>query len=278
MAILLGAAAGDAAPTSSTASTPLCSSTTSRPSSSTSASSRSSRCSSLAEVLLAFYLQQRLVIRWRVWLNDRRPARLARRPRLSPRPLHRRLRWTTPTSASRKTSSSLPQDSVTLAVGAVTALMQPGVLHDHPVGAVRAVDAVRRGDPPRDDVQRLPLRDHRLGHRVPDRSPADQVELPAGAVQRLVPLRAGAAARQLREHRVPPRRGGGAGRVARAVRPGDRQRLGDRVPEPEVPGLQPGDHPVLADHPAGHPGPALLRPADHVGRHPADRVRVQPGP
>ena len=59
--------------------------------------------------------------------------------------------------------------------------------------------------------------------------------------------------------------------------PRHRQHLGDRLPESEVPGLQPGGHPDrrgLPDHP---PGAAVLQRADHPRRRPADRQRVQPG-
>ena len=38
-----------------------------------------------------------------------------------------------------------------------------------------------------------------------------------------------------------------------------------RVPEPEVPGLQPGGQPDRGGVPADHPGPTLLRWADHPG-------------
>ena len=46
--------------------------------------------------------------RWRVWLTDRLTGDWLDRPRLLPRPVHRRHRSTTPTSASSRTSTSSP--------------------------------------------------------------------------------------------------------------------------------------------------------------------------
>ena len=61
------------------------------------------------------------------------------------------------------------------------------------------------------------------------------------------------------------------------VRRGHRQHLGDRVPEPEVPGLQPGGQPDRGGVPVHHPGPALLQRADHPGRRDPDRHGLRPG-
>jgi putative ATP-binding cassette transporter len=77
---------------------------------------------SLAQVLIAFYLQQRLVIRWRVWLNDR-----VLNDWLGDRAYHRG-RYTAapvdnPDQRIQEDVGSLTLDSVNLAVGAVTALV-----------------------------------------------------------------------------------------------------------------------------------------------------------
>ena len=55
------------------------------------------------------------------------------------------------------------------------------------------------------------------------------------------------------------------------VRRCHRQHLGHRVPEPEVPGLQPGGQPDRRRLPDDHPGAPLLQRADHPGRRHADR-------
>ena len=76
----------------------------------------------LAEALLAFYLQQRLVIRWRVWLNDDvlhdwLDGRAYHRGRYTAAPVDN------PDQRIQEDVENLPQESVTLAVGAVTALI-----------------------------------------------------------------------------------------------------------------------------------------------------------
>ena len=77
---------------------------------------------SVAHALLAFYLQQRLVIRWRVWLNDHvlhdwLEGRAYHRGRYTAVPVDN------PDQRIQEDVQNLPQDSVTLAVGAVTALV-----------------------------------------------------------------------------------------------------------------------------------------------------------
>ncbi|MDT7576683.1 MAG: vitamin B12/bleomycin/antimicrobial peptide transport system ATP-binding/permease protein [Pseudonocardiales bacterium] len=77
---------------------------------------------SLAQVLIAFYLQQRLVIRWRVWLNDRvlndwLGGRAYHRGRYTETPVDN------PDQRIQEDVASLTSESVALAVGAVTALV-----------------------------------------------------------------------------------------------------------------------------------------------------------
>ncbi|HEY0813997.1 MAG TPA: ABC transporter ATP-binding protein/permease [Pseudonocardia sp.] len=76
----------------------------------------------MAEVLLAFYLQQRLVIRWRVWFNDRvlgdwLDGRAYHRGRYTAAPVDN------PDQRIQEDVGSLTSDSVSLAVGAVGALV-----------------------------------------------------------------------------------------------------------------------------------------------------------
>jgi vitamin B12/bleomycin/antimicrobial peptide transport system ATP-binding/permease protein len=76
----------------------------------------------LAEALLSFYLQQRLVIRWRVWLNDHvlhdwLDGRAYHRGRYTAAPVDN------PDQRIQEDIQNLPQESVTLAVGAVSALV-----------------------------------------------------------------------------------------------------------------------------------------------------------
>lgn len=76
----------------------------------------------LAQALLAFYLQQRLVIRWRVWLNDHvlhdwLDGRAYHRGRYTAAPVDN------PDQRIREDVASLTSESVTLAVGAVSALV-----------------------------------------------------------------------------------------------------------------------------------------------------------
>lgn len=76
----------------------------------------------LAEALLAFYLQQRLVIRWRVWLNDRvlhdwLDGRAYHRGRYTATPVDN------PDQRIQEDVASLTSDSVSLAVGTVGSLV-----------------------------------------------------------------------------------------------------------------------------------------------------------
>lgn len=76
----------------------------------------------LAQALFAFYLQQRLVIRWRVWLNgyvlgDWLDGRAYHRGRYTATPVDN------PDQRIQEDVSNLTQDSVTLSVGAVGALV-----------------------------------------------------------------------------------------------------------------------------------------------------------
>ncbi len=76
----------------------------------------------LAQALLAFYLQQRLVIRWRVWLND-----YVLHDWLDGRAYHRGRYTATPVDNPdqriQEDVATLTSDSVSLAVGAVGALV-----------------------------------------------------------------------------------------------------------------------------------------------------------
>jgi putative ATP-binding cassette transporter len=75
----------------------------------------------VAQALLSFYVQQALVIPWRVWLNDRvvsdwLDGRAYHRGRFTPSGVDN------PDQRIQEDITSFPTDSVTLAVGAVTAL------------------------------------------------------------------------------------------------------------------------------------------------------------
>ena len=106
--------------------------------------------------------------------------RLARRHRLPPRPVHPRSRRQ-PGPAHPGGHRHLPGDDGDAGGGCRQRAGVAGVVHDHPVAAVRAARRARRRAPPGDDVRRVPLRHRRHRDRLPDRPPADPAELPERA-------------------------------------------------------------------------------------------------
>ena len=178
----------------------------------------------LAEALLSFYLQQRLVIRWRVWFNGR-----VLHDWLDGRAYHRG-RYTAaavdnPDQRIQEDVASLTQESVTLAVGAVGAL----------VSLVSFTIILWELSGP------LTL----AGVEIP--RAMTFIAYLYVIVASVVAFRIG---RPLITLNFLRERFNASFRYAL---------------QPEVPGLQPGDHAVLTDHPAGHPGPAVLRPPAHAG-------------
>ena len=268
-------------PTSPTASTPRCRTATRRRSAATSSSSRSCRWSSLAQTLLAFYVQQRLVIRWRVWLNDRivddwLDGRAYHRGRFTKDPVD-------------NPDQRIQQDVASF-IGVLAVARHrrdqldgvAGVVHADPVAAVGAAHARSGVEIPRAMTFAAYLYvivatviAFRIGR------PLIRLNFLQRGTHRLLPLRARAAARQLRERRVLPRARTSSAAPGHAVPRGDRQRLGHRLPQPEVPGLQRHHHAVLADHPVGHAGAAVLRGPDHASatssrrRAPSARCRAR---
>ena len=191
----------------------------------------------LVLVLVNFYVSQLQIIRWR------RVAQPADGGRLADGAAYHRGRFVAdpidnPDQRIQEDITSYAGISQSLGArcGFVDGLA--GLVHHHLVGTLRSADPGRHHDPPGDGVHRLHLRDHRHGHRVPDRSAADPAQLPAGAAGRLLPLRPGPGPGELGERGLLSRRAGGERRAAGPVRRGHRQHLGDRLPEPEVPGLQ----------------------------------------
>ena len=88
-----------------------------------------------------------------------------------------------------------------------------GLLHGHLVAAVRPDNGLRTPDPASHGLPRIHLRDHCDGLRLPHRAAADPAQFPERAAHGLLSLRSGADPRQLREHRVLPRRAGGERRA-----------------------------------------------------------------
>ena len=110
----------------------------------------------LAQVLFTFYFEQRLVIQWRVWLNDRVVGDW-----LDGAAYHRS-RYTdsavdNPDQRIQEDVASFPADSVNLGTGAVSSMVSLVSFSIILWAAVRAVDAVRGRGPACDDLHRLPL-------------------------------------------------------------------------------------------------------------------------
>ncbi len=162
-----------------------------------------------------------------------RPAdrRLARRPRLLPRPGSPTPTSTTPTSASSRTSTSSPPawarspntpiigSSRHAAVRRDQLADVGGLVHRDSVEPVRTADGGRhRRSATRCSGSVLVYVLFATVDRVLDRPSADPAELPQRADQRRVPLRPGAAARRRRGGRLLPRRGRRARPAAPQVR------------------------------------------------------------
>jgi putative ATP-binding cassette transporter len=157
----------------------------------------------LAQALLAFYFQQRLVIRWRVWLNDRilddwLGCTAYHRGRYTSRPVDN------PDQRIQEDVASFTSESTSLAVGAVSSLVSlvsftlilwqlSGPLNLLGVEVPKAMVVIAYLY-----VVVATVIAFWIG------ASADRAELPERAIQRVVPLRPGAAAGELRRHRVPP--------------------------------------------------------------------------
>ena len=228
-------------------------------------------------ILVNFYIAQRQIINWRLWLNEPDAGRLAGRGRLPPQPLRRPSRSTTPTSASRRTSPPTPASPRRLALGAVSSMVSlvsftiilwglSGPLSLFGVTIPRGMVFVAYVY-----VIIATLIAFRIGRPLIRLNFLNEL-LTASYRYALVRVRENSE--NIAFYRGEPVENAGLlGRFAG----GHRQHLGDRVPEPEVPGLQPGGQPDRRGVPDHHPGAPLLQRSDHPGRRHPDRDGLRSG-